>query len=343
MTPQKVRARSVCHPLLLECESLTIRFDAFRLLFFFACLLPTVSCLLLLWGCGKKGDPTLHAYEKPDAPTALTAIHRESEIIVSWNFPKSSEQGIKGFHLMKSSNGDFRRIASIERDKRSYRDTDFVIERAYRYKILSENLKGITNESPTLDIRPLPPPPQPSDLSFEVHHDSITIKWRSSIENTFFNIYRSHKKGEYRVAPINEKPVKGESFEDSFDPRHTVYYVVRSLTGSPIWDEGPSSVELTVDPLDFVPSPPQNVIAVPVDDGLYLTWNEPAETWVTGYRVYRKFVGKADYERIGETQIPAFLDQNPLPEKATYRVTAIGPAKEGPPAEITHVTDESSR
>lgn len=297
----------------------------------------------MLWGCGKKGDPTLKAYEKPEAPSALTAIHRESEILISWSFPKSSEQGIKGFHLMKSSNGDFQRVAFIERDKRSYTDTDFVIEKTYRYKVLSENLKGISNESPTLNILPLTPPPPPTGLTFEVHHDAITIKWKSSEATSYFNIYRSDKKGEYSLAPINAQPVKGGSFQDSFDPRRTVYYVVRSLTGSPIWDEGPSSEELTVNPLDFVPSPPKDIMAAPVNGAVYLTWKEPAETWVTGYRVYRRIAGKPDYEQIGETQVPAFLDRNPLNEKVTYRVTAIGPAREGPPSEIVEVTSRSSR
>ena len=77
--------------------------------------LSAFCCLLLLChlvaGCGKKGDPTLKAYEKPQAPSSLNAIHRESEIIISWDFPKSGEQGIKGFHVMKSSDNDFQEIA----------------------------------------------------------------------------------------------------------------------------------------------------------------------------------------------------------------------------------------
>ena len=33
--------------------------------------------LCFLAACGKKGDPTLKAYEKPAAPSTLSAMHRE--------------------------------------------------------------------------------------------------------------------------------------------------------------------------------------------------------------------------------------------------------------------------
>ncbi len=66
---------------------------------FIFCLLFTAYCLLP--SCGKKGDPTLKSYEKPEPPSGLRAIHRESEIILLWEFPKDKEITIKGFHLMK--------------------------------------------------------------------------------------------------------------------------------------------------------------------------------------------------------------------------------------------------
>src|SRR3989337_3925789 len=65
-------------------------------------LLPflLIFCLLII-SCGKKGEPTLKSYEKPDPPSNLRAIHRESEIILLWDFPKNKENTIKGFYLMK--------------------------------------------------------------------------------------------------------------------------------------------------------------------------------------------------------------------------------------------------
>ena len=303
------------------------------------------SCLLflLLPACGRKGDPSLKSYEKPDAPSGLKAIHRESEIIMSWEFPKMTEQGIKGFHLMKSSDGDFRKIAFIERDKRFYTDTNFSPGKEYHYRILSENLKGITNDSVILSIKPLPPPPPPVNLTFEVHHEILTLSWESSDETQYFNIYKSAQKGQYTLTPLNSQPLKETSFRDSFDINRTVFYTVRNSAGSAIRDEGPHSEELEVNPLAFIPSAPQNLIAVPTAERIFLIWKEPPETWVTGYRVYREADKQKGYVLLGFTYTPSFVDREDITAKRNYRVTALGPQRESPPAEIKDILYEPPR
>jgi hypothetical protein len=57
---------------------------------------------------------------------------------------------------------------------------------------------------------------------------------------------------------------------------------------------------------------------------------------VTGYRVYKR-AANGDYMRIGETQIPTFIDTEPPLTRRDYRVSAVGPLKEGPASEITGV------
>lgn len=130
------------------------------------CLLLT-PCSLLLFACGKKGDPTLKSYEKPPPPSELRAVHRESEITLLWDFPKSKEQSLKGFYLRKSTDGEFRKIAFIESDKRSYADKDFQTGHTYKYKIISESLKGVTsNDSNIFEIKPLNTPSPPKTSPF---------------------------------------------------------------------------------------------------------------------------------------------------------------------------------
>lgn len=310
---------------------------------FCACLLSTVCCLLVLSGCGKKGDPTLKAYEKPEAPSDLRAIHRESELILLWKFPKARQDTIKGFHVLKASAGDFDNIAFMDKESRSYADTDFVVGQEYHYKIVSESLKGIMNDSPIIILKPQPPPQPPINLSFSILHDMITLSWESTEETSYFNVYRGSHQGEYSLIPVNADPLKNPSFQDSFNVNHTVSYTVRSLTGSAIRDEGPPSEELIVNPLEFTPSKPQELSAVPMDTSVYLIWKEPPETWVTGYKIYRSEKNQEDYVLIGSTSIPSFIDQGSSREKRSYRVTAVGPSKEGSPAEIRDVVYKPSR
>jgi len=307
-----------------------------------SCLLSTVYCLLLLLlpACGKKGDPTLKSYEKPEAPLGLKAIHRESEIIISWEYPKTKEQGIKGFHLLKSSASDFQKVAFLEKENHSYKDTDFVPGQEYHYKIIAESLRGINNDSLVLSLKPAFPPPPPGKLTFSVHHETLTLSWERADETSFYNIYKSAQKGVYSLVPLNSQPLKEPTFKDSFDINRTVFYTVRSFTGSSIRDEGPPSEELTVNPLEFIPSSPQNLEAVPTSENVYLIWKEPSETWVIGYRVYRELHKQEGYVLIGFTYTPSFVDKEILTAKRNYRVTALGPSKEGPPVEIRDIVYE---
>ncbi|MEW6675394.1 MAG: hypothetical protein AB1348_05240 [Nitrospirota bacterium] len=310
--------------------------DYKRYFFVIYCLLLTVYCLLS--SCGKKGDPTLKSYEKPDSPSELMAIHRESKIILLWGFPKYREPSIKGFYIMKSTGGDFERIAFIENDRRSYIDTDFRISSEYKYKIVSQNLRGITSDdSNIITIIPKTVPSPPQKILFKIEHDSLTLNWKGAGDGILYNIYKSNEKGRYQLTPANKEPFRETSFKDNFDIKRPVYYTVRSLIGGNTRDEGPASEELEINPSEFVPSPPRGLQALATPENVYLIWKEPAETWVVGYRVYREINEKEGFVLIGDTQTPTFLDKEIPLTKRNYRVTALGPSKESPYSEIRDV------
>ena len=110
---------------------------------FVACI--TVA-LLFPAACGKKGDPTLKAYEKPEAPTPLRAVHREEKIVFSWDYPASKEAPLKDFILLRASGTDFEIRAHIEKNRRTFDETDFEKGREYRYKIVARNFKGVLSD-----------------------------------------------------------------------------------------------------------------------------------------------------------------------------------------------------
>jgi len=338
-----------------DSKKYRIRKSKFRSGFLvFYCLLLTACCLLT--SCGKKGDPTLKSYEKPDPPSVLRAIHRESEIILLWEFPKDKEPALKGFYLMKSSpstpplphpggfaevkekgdGGDFEKIVTLENNKRSYIDNDFKTGSTYKYKIVSQNLKGvISNDSNIIQIVPETSPPPPGNILFKIEHDSLTLNWESAGDRIMYNIYKSNEKGTYQLMPVNKEPAKETSFRDNFD--RPAYYTIRSLVGGNIRDEGAASEEIEINPFEFIPSSPSGLQAVVKKENVYLIWKETPETWVAGYKVYREINKKEGFIFLGETQTPAFLDKDKPSTKRNYRVTALGPSKEGPPAEIKDI------
>ena len=302
----------------------------------FCILLSAYS--FLLFACGKKGEPTLKSYDKPPAPSELNAIHRETDIFLLWNFPKEKEQTLKGFHLMKSTGGDFHELVFLNNDQRSFTDKDFQPEKTYKYKIVSESLRGIaSNDSNILEVILKNPPAPPESASFSIEHDSVTLSWASAGEGVLYNVYRSDTPGVYSLMPANIGPLRETHFKDTFNVTKPVHYTIRSLSGSDIRDEGPASKEIVIDASGFIPPAPVGLQTVITKEAIYLLWKEPVETWTTGYRVYREISKEEGYVFIAESQTPSFLDKDTSLKKRSYRVTVMGPVKEGPPAEIRDV------
>jgi predicted small lipoprotein YifL len=309
-------------------------------------LLPSLLILLTIVGiagCGKKGPPTLKSYEKPVAPANPGAIHREDEIHLFWHFPKDKEITIRNFVILRSSGSEFARIAETGNDKRSFSDKDFILGISYIYKVLSQNHRGtLSNDENIITVRPGAVPEPPDVIKFQATDNSIQLKWQAQSRGILFNVYKSHEKNIYGLQPVNKTPLNDTSFNDSFDLRKTVYYTVRSLSDISIRNESRSSSELVVDPLEFIPSQPTGLRSFPSSERIYLTWNEPVEAWVTGFRIYRS-TGGGDYLLTAETQIPAYIDQDKSEGKRDYRIHAVGPLKEGPGAGITGIFIDRTR
>lgn len=306
----------------------------FRSLFFLALLFVP---LFSLTGCGKKGWPTLKEYEKPLQPTDFRAIHREQSIFFYWNYPREKEYMIADFTIFKASGAEVETLAFIDNSKRSHEDTAVENRTDYSYKIIARSTTGVSSdESNVLRISPLPPPHPPSELSFTVQDDSLLLSWSSEENNVLYNVYKSLEKGKYAMLPINSSPISDTHFADSLPDNATVYYTVRSLYGGALRDESAPSQECVIEPSRFVPQPPKNFKYHAAPDMVFLYWDEPKESWVTRFRIYRKTSGE-EFQLIGETMLPVFVDQEPALTARDYRLQAVGPAKEGPGSEITGV------
>jgi hypothetical protein len=297
-------------------------------------LFLVLSSFSLLVSCGKKGVPTLKSYEQPDSPLKLSAIHRENKIILQWDFPKEKEASIAEFIIMKATGKEFVKISHIDGTKRSYTDSDFKTGSTYSYYIISQSPKGVySKESNIIEVSPMNTPAPPGKLSFKVEDNSSVISWEKTGNDVLYNIYKRDEKSAYGLKPINKSPLSDNSFQDPFDINKTTYYTVRGLSKSEVRDEGPQSEELVINPSEFIPSIPKDFKYFISVDSVYLLWRESDETWITGYKIYRKIEGQ-DYVLIGRTQIPTFLDKEQAITKRDYRISAVGPVKEGPAAEI---------
>jgi len=316
---------------------ISIKAEARKSYRYLAFLSLLIVPLFFLAACGKKGAPTLKEYEKPAQPALIKAIHREEKIILQWSYPAEKEKAVADFIILKSSGAEFKKLVHIEKSKRFYEDNDFETGGNYKYKIIAQSFKGVySDDSNIIGISPLNPPSPPLNLSFAIRDSSLIISWEPSGKGLLYNVYKSLEKGKYGLSPVNLTPISESSFTDSFNISKTVYYTVRSLHATEIRDEGSPSGELEVAPSVLVPSTMKKVRYHAAADRVFFYWDNPEESWVSRFRIYRRTAGQ-DYLLIGETQIPVFVDKEPPLTKRDYRLNAVGPDKEGPGIEIREV------
>ena len=309
--------------------------DRGHLRFFFPILLTLT--FLFVPACGKKGAPTLASYEKPAAPSLLSVSQREEGMVLSWSYPTDRERAISDFIVLRSSASGFEKIALLESKFRTFADTDVRKGMSYTYKVVARNQRGVLSSDSNLvsEIVVTPPGP-PENISWNVSGGSLLLSWGVTGKGIMYNVYKSLEKGVYSLTPVNKSPLSENFFRDEFSPVRTVYYTLRSLTKNEVVAEGPPSREIVVNPQDLVPLAPQEVRYFAAPDRIYLYWKEPDASWITGFRIYRKFEA-GEFALIAETQIPSFLDKDAPSKKRDYRIAAVGPAKEGPAAEINGV------
>jgi len=288
--------------------------------------------LLLFISCGKKGPPTIKAYEKPQAPSGLTAYHREDKMILAWSYPDNLRSSLTGFQVLRSEKDGFERIGSVKNSQSSFVDETFKPDVTYNYKLVAQNLKGVSSsDSNIITVTPKPVPATPEAISFAVKADSVALSWKSSEEGACYNIYKTAEKGEYGGGPLNKAPVCAPSFTDgAVSPERSVYYTVRALRMTDVRDEGSPSEELEVSPSQFVPSALSDLRVVK-GDKIYLMWKESPEPWVRGYRVYRKIDGEQEFILLNEVKLPTFTDTEKIDKKFWYMIKAVGPAMESEP------------
>jgi fibronectin type 3 domain-containing protein len=293
----------------------------------------TILLAFLMVSCGKKGPPTLKAYEKPQAPSGLFAVHREDRIILSWSYPGNLRSSLKEFLVLRSVDGGFEKIGAVGDDRSSFIDETFRLDVPHRYKVVAQNLKGvISSDSNVITLIPGHVPPVPEDLHFAPKADSVELSWKSSGEGVCYNIYKTAERGRYSDVPLNKEPECTTSFRDSVvSPDSAVYYTVRALRKTGIRDEGYASAELEVNPAHFVPSPPADLRIVRGKDKVHLMWKESPEPWVKGYRVYRRRGKEQEFALLGQVRIPTFTDAEKIKGKVSYMIRALGPQSESEP------------
>lgn len=296
-----------------------------------AAVLSAGLLLALLTACGSKGPLTMYAYEAPEAVSDYTALHRENLLTITWQHPKSEKDFIKGFVIERAEDGNgFVELASLPKEARSYEDRSFRAGKTYAYRVAAISLRDRRSDvSDTLRVAPRQLPQPPTGLKVAVTNSGIAVSWTPVAGDVRYNLYKSTSAGQCGNAVVNAQPLREPRYEDRVDPVSVTYYCVRSLYDTALRDEGFVSDEVPVLPSIYIPGRVQGLRGVASRQGIQLIWRENPEQWVAAYTVYRKGPGDADFRRVGESVVPAWLDAAPLRGAAWYAVEARGPVSHG--------------
>jgi hypothetical protein len=311
----------------------------------YRCRQPEINCLvcwsrillilLLITACGRKGAPTLSSYEKPRAPALLMASQKEGAMSLSWSYPSDREKTLSGFLVLRSSGTGFKKIAMVDSGVRSFIDIDVEEGSTYQYKVISRNFQGISSSDSNVVTAPVVRPPEPpSCISWKITDDNLVLSWEKTGADIFYNVYKTYSKDNYVGTAANMSPLSECFFREALPLNRPVFYYIRSLIRDSILAEGPPSRKIMITPDDLLPPAPEAVRWVAAADRIYLYWKEPDITWLKGFKIYRKFTSQEEYNLIGETQIPSFVDEEAPRRIRSYRITAVGPSREGSSAEI---------
>lgn len=299
-------------------------------------VLITLICFLII-SCGKKGEPTLKSYEKPQPPVLLSVMHREATITLMWSYNKAKESAISGYAILRSDGSGFEKIGNTDAGVRTYMDATFSVGKAVSYKIVAITNRGVLSDaSNSISLTPQMPSAPPKNLLLTVSDDNVILSWDDAGKDISYNVYKSINRGTYGVEPLNSSPLRATSFTDGLDVSRPSFYAVRSCFNGTTRDEGPLSHEVVFDPAELVPSAPADLKFFAAEDRVFLYWKEPKESWLTGFDIFKK-TPDGEYERIGHTHIPSFIDKASPDSERDYRVHAVGPVKRGPGTEIKGV------
>lgn len=277
-----------------------------------------LSLLIFLspfYGCGKKALPLYKRLKVARPVENLNYLIRPEGIILSWQYPYIKD-GI--YFVIYRKDKDLEKLG--ETDKNIFIDNTPLSNGSREYVIVSTYKEGIKAEQ-RIVIESLSLPEAPSAFNFKIMDEEIILSWDSR-EGCLYNVYNISS--DNKEVLLNREPLSLNFFKIDPEPGKIEIIRLRCMRESV---EG-YAAEVIIRPEDYIPKKPEGLRYILIDGNVVLTWKENHEKWLRGYRIYRNT--GSGFVPIGETAYPLFEDRLNGLKRIYYRITALGPSKEGP-------------
>jgi hypothetical protein len=212
---------------------------------------------------------------------------------------------------------------------------NLTLGRRYTYVVLVSDAQGRTSgPSRRLTLTFGAAPEAPGDLRVEPGERQVRLSWQPPTRLTdgaavsgplVYEVLRAPAP-DAPLAPIARTEPGVTSLTDrNLENDRTYHYAVRAIRQEGTARiEGAPTATAAVTPADTTPPPPPaDLVAIPSERTVRLSWTPSAGTDVAGYVIYRAQRGGA-LERVGAVRVPAttFTDRDVPPGSWRYAITA---------------------
>jgi fibronectin type 3 domain-containing protein len=313
-----------------------------------------MALLVLIGACGRKGSPVPWESIVPKRIVDLTALPRDGGLVLEWTSPKENTDksilvDLEKFEVLRSEGilignecrgcGEKPKVVyemkwEGKREERGKKITlfseDLEPRKVYVYEIVSINRRGYPGSpSNPVTIYWETPPPVLSGVKGEAGDKRVDLSWEPVEGATGYNIYRRGIEESFSLRPLNREPLTVTQYRDlNVENERNYIYSVRAVRRVVKTDvEGKGSQEVSVTPTDLIPpSPPVDLVAIPLRNGIELNWRRNREPDLLGYHVYRRKLGEGEFKKLTESPLAKenYLDtQVELEQDYEYAVTAV--------------------
>ncbi len=226
----------------------------------------------------------------PSAPQSLTAIASNAQVVLSWNAPSDNGGSpITNYRVYRGTTPGGETLLITLGDLLTYTDTGLTNGQTYYYTGSALNSVGEGPRSNEASATPANVPSAPQALSATAGNAQATLTWTSPSDDggssiTNYVIYRGTTSGgEVILTSIGNVLTY---LDTGLSNGQTYYYKVSAINAI---GEGSQSDEVSATP-GTVPSAPQNLIVIPGDSFVNLTWMPPASdggSAILNYTIYR--------------------------------------------------------
>ena len=307
------------------------------------------------------------AVSAPAKPTGLSAEVAHDSVTLTWNDP--GDDSITGYVILwrvrvNDTGGKFSELVPDTRTAATtYTDDAVVAETTYTYRIKAINKHGVSERSRWfhIDIPAAPepdeeqsaePPAKPTGLSATASHDSVALTWDDPGDDTItgYVILRrvrvNDTGGEFSELVPDTGSAATTYTDDTVAAETTYTYRIKAINKHGVSERSrwfhidiPEAPEPEEEQSAEPPARPTGVVSAVSSDLVLLSWADPGDDSITGYRILRRGIADEadDFLTLAEdtgTAETSYADDTVERETSyVYRVLAINPGGVSEPSQ----------